>query len=178
MSESSKERAECAEDSDDDCSDSSGAEDDPLETDELRTLDEDIAELQRIADSMDDWKDLAKYSGRTISMASTQRGNEMKIHVMAFAEREDGRGVDFVRLSYKKSVSVRRDLSLPGVPVALRSLLPACIPGSSAKEERWIQLLQQPDIAKFTIALVFRSALANEGIHLQFCDSNLDALGN
>merc|ERR1712183_590843 len=65
---------------------------------------EDVAELERTVERMDDWKDLTRYSGKSVSMATARRGNEMKIHVMAFAEREDGAGVDFMRLSYRKSV--------------------------------------------------------------------------
>merc|ERR1719461_220655 len=67
---------------------------------------EDIGELEQMVDRMEDWKDLTRYAGKSIGMASTRRGNEMQIHVMAFAEREDSTGVDFMRLSYKKSVEV------------------------------------------------------------------------
>mmetsp|Transcript_73172 Transcript_73172/g.193045 ORF Transcript_73172/g.193045 Transcript_73172/m.193045 type:complete len:258 (+) Transcript_73172:3-776(+) len=134
---------------------------------------EDIEELQQIVESMEDWKDLKRYSGKSISMASTQRGNEMKIHVLAFAERDDGGGVDFVRLAYRKSVEVRpgeldvRDRLLQLMPFGKSQT-------STQSQERWQQLLQQPDVAKFTIALVFRNALASDGVHLKFCDQRLD----
>eukprot|EP00933_Yihiella_yeosuensis_P006276 TRINITY_DN110979_c0_g1_i1.p1 TRINITY_DN110979_c0_g1~~TRINITY_DN110979_c0_g1_i1.p1 ORF type:complete len:326 (-),score=65.53 TRINITY_DN110979_c0_g1_i1:64-1041(-) len=150
---------------------------------------EDIAELEQLLERMEDWKDLQRYSGKSISMASTRRGNEMKIYVMAFAEREDGMGVDFMRLHYKKSVEVKN----PCVPVqeeksmgsTLRSLFPFLRSPSqgqaatSAKkqaeiEERWIQLLQRPEVAKFIIALAFKSALENDGITFQFCEASLD----
>jgi len=68
--------------------------------------DDDVKELRWMLQRMDDWKDLSHYCGKNISMASTKRGNEMKIHVMAFSECKDGLSVDFVRLSYRKSVEV------------------------------------------------------------------------
>lgn len=156
-------------------------------TESRDVTDEDIGELEQLVERMDDWKDLSRYSGKSISMASTRLGNEMKIHVMAFAEREDGAGVDFMRLAYKKSVEVR-ERRPPAVEASQRrfglgstlwSIMPffrspAGMP-ESVKEE-WIQLLQRPDVAKFTIALAFRNALQNDGIHLQFCDARLEDL--
>jgi len=155
-------------------------------------LEDDITELEQLIERMDDWKDLSRYSGKSISMASTRRGNEMKIHVVAFAEREDGIGVDFMRLCYRKSVEVRSRpgqarAAAPAVPSALggsisafggslRSLLPF-LPwpqDEDARQEQFIQLLQRPDVAKFTIALAFRNALENDGVHFQFCDARLD----
>jgi len=139
-----------------------------------------------MVERMEDWKDLARYSGESISMASTQCGNEMKIHVLAFAEREDGAGVDFMRLSYNKSVEVRDQCPFitRGHPVSialgyvLRTLSPslrAPSPGvPETTREQWIQLLQRPDVAKFTIALAFRRALENDGIRLQFCEARPD----
>lgn len=144
---------------------------------------EDVAELQQMIDSMDDWKDLARYSGKSISMASTRRGNEMKIHIVTFAERDDGQGVDFMRLSYRKSVEIRpgaasrakqaHALSLGQVA---RSVLPFVPPpeGLPEAEERCVQLLQRPDVAKFTIALAFREALEDDGIHLHFSEAKFD----
>jgi len=151
---------------------------------------DDVCELELLVERMEDWKDLARYSGESITMASTQCGNEMKIHVLAFAEREDGAGVDYMRLSYKKSVEVRDKCPIitRAHPVSLalgytlRAMLPslrASSPGSSAEDqeadrEQWIQLLQRPDVAKFTIALAFRRALENDGIQLRFCEARLD----
>jgi len=150
---------------------------------EQEPLDDDIIELQRMSERMNDWKDLTRYSGKSISMASTRRGNDMKIHVMAFAEREDGMGVDFIRLSYKKSVEVRemsREIqATTGVRSTLRHLLPFFSSDSYDDDDSrqgWIELLQQPDIAKFTIALAFRGALENDGVYLEFCESRLDGL--
>jgi hypothetical protein len=123
-----------------------------------KVKDDDVRELQSIVDRMVDWQDLAKYSGKNISMSSTRQGNEMRIHVMAFAERDDGQGVDFMRLEYKKSVDV-----VTGDAETAKTV-----------ESRWIQLMQQPDIAKFTIALAFRQALETEGIDLEFCDAEVE----
>jgi len=148
---------------------------------------DDIAELEEIVERMEDWKDLSRYSGKSISMASTHRGNEMKIHVLAFAEREDGGGVDFMRLSYKKSVEVRHQSNfLPPVgnrftPLGrtLCNLLPSAFQGSREEiMEQRVRLLQRPDVAKFTIAMAFRNALASDGVHLQICDAPLDSAGN
>lgn len=151
-------------------------------------LEDDISELERMVERMDDWKDLSRYSGKSINMASTRRGNEMKIHIMAFAEKEDGSGVDFMRLSYKKSVEIREGAAkqhvrsaLGPVSQTLRFLLPFAHDDHRAArevEDRWVRLLQQPDIAKFTIALAFRSALAQDGVHLNFCEARLDDLGD
>merc|ERR1712150_23349 len=58
-----------------------------------------VSELESLVDSMQDWKDLTRYSGKSVSMASTVQRNEMKIHVVAFVVREDGRAVDFMRHS-------------------------------------------------------------------------------
>lgn len=154
---------------------------------------EDDSELEKMIENMDDWKDLARYSGKSVSMASTRRGNEMKIHIMAFAERDDGQGVDFTRLWYKKSVEVRRRVpvavsaqvvdgvnSLAGTGRALSQSILSWVPflsspeASPEAEERWIQLLQNPDVAKFAIALAFREALEEDGVRLQFCESRLD----
>jgi len=148
------------------------------------TIEDDVAELEQMVERMEDWKDLTRYSGKSISMASTQRGNEMKIHVMAFAEREDGSGVDFMRLSYKKSVEVlppttpKSKAIFDGSQLArtLYTLLPFLAPKevSSDTWERWAQLMSRPDVAKYTIALAFRRALASDGVHLEICDSKLE----
>eukprot|EP00927_Polykrikos_kofoidii_P025651 TRINITY_DN23004_c0_g1_i1.p1 TRINITY_DN23004_c0_g1~~TRINITY_DN23004_c0_g1_i1.p1 ORF type:complete len:611 (-),score=90.60 TRINITY_DN23004_c0_g1_i1:100-1932(-) len=143
---------------------------------------EDVAELQRMIDSMDDWKDLTRYSGKSIGMASTRRGNEMKIHILAFAEREDGEGVDFMRLSYRKSIEVRpvsaRRVGGDGASLAqvARSLFPFFSPParSPEAEEECARLLQCPDVAKFTIALAFREALEDDGIRLNFSEAKFD----
>lgn len=140
---------------------------------------EDLAELEEMINCMDDWKDLSRYSGKSVSMATTLKGNEMRIHVMAFAEREDGAGVDFMRLSYKKSVEVRsssrKDLA-DTIASALRRALPFLAPaeGSPEAEEQCIRLLQRPDVAKYTIALAFRDALEDDGIRIAFSEARMD----
>merc|ERR1712178_354253 len=151
---------------------------------EQAPLEDDVAELQSLVDRMDDWKDLSRYSGKSISMASTWRGNEMRTHVLAFAEKAGGYDVDFMRLSYKKSIEVRADGAAEGPAVTLASVLPRCSDerlshGSGANaldtsEAQWIELLKQPDIAKFAIALAFRDSLERDGVHLEFCDARLD----
>merc|ERR1739844_367755 len=90
-------------------------------------------------------------------------------------------GVDFMRLSYRKSVEVRGGHKLFAstrknsfsLGQTLRTIFPfARIPdGESINEERLLQLLRQPDLAKFTIAMAYRNALESDGIHLHFCDS-------
>lgn len=142
------------------------------------TADQDVSELVRMIDCMEDWKDLSRYSGKSINMASTQRGNEMKIHVMAFAERKDAddTSVDFMRLSFSKSVEV--PLLRAGNNMVERVL--TFLPGlalAKEREERWISLLGRPDVAKFTIALAFQGALASDGVHLQFCEAKLQKGG-
>lgn len=141
---------------------------------------DDIEELVKLVGRIDDWKDLCRYSGKSISMASTKYGNEMKIHVMAFAERDDGTGVDFMRVSYKKSVEVQRfptyeHSSWSGT---LRMVLPFLRPlphtDVDKAKEHWVQLLQRPDMAKFTIALAFRAALESDGVLLKFCKARFD----
>lgn len=148
---------------------------------------EDIAELEHLVEHMEDWKDLTRYSGKSISMASTRHGHEMRIHVLAFAEQDHGLGVDFMRLSYKKSIEIRQGQEQPrckSLGHALSHLLAweapqedgspgPGLPGGS--RERSAQLLQRPDVAKFAIALAFRKALARDGVHLQFCDSLVDS---
>jgi len=143
----------------------------------------DIEELVQLVSRMDDWKDLCRYSGKSISMASTKYGNEMKIHVMAFAERDDATGVDFMRVSYKKSVEVQRspifDIdSQSGWSSTLRMVLPflwsPTHTDADKAKEQWVQLLQRPDVAKFTIALAFRAALANDGVLLKFCEADFN----
>lgn len=149
-------------------------------------LEDDIVELQGLVERMDDWKDLSRYSGKSISMASTWRGNEMKIHVLAFAEKDDESGVDFVRLLYKKSIEVRRRNCIKGSGPTLASALSGCAnckegaeeDAADASEKHWIELLKQPDVAKFAIALAFRDALERDGVHLEFCDAQLDADGH
>jgi len=146
-------------------------------------LEDDVIELQSLIERMGDWKDLSRYSGKSISMASTWRGNEMKIHVMGFAEKDDGSGVDFMRLSYKKSIEVRKINAAEGSGPSLESVLSSCSDvraradesTTKAVEAHWIGLLKQPDIAKFAIALAFRDALERDGVHLEFCDARLDA---
>ncbi|CAK0790123.1 unnamed protein product [Prorocentrum cordatum] len=136
---------------------------------------QDIRELEHMVERMEDWKDLSRYSGKSISMASTQRGNEMKIHILAFAEREDGLGVDFMWLDYRKSVEVRSEKQRPpgGVLHAVWAALPFLREprgDPEAREKRWVDLLRRPDVAKFAIALAFKS----------FCDGSLreaDAAG-
>lgn len=142
------------------------------EQDIAQSAEGDIAELQQLYESMDDWKDLLHYSGKSISMCSTRKGNEMKIHVVAFSDREDGGGVDFMRLSYKKSVAVRdRAHEALRNAYGVRALMPFMRTTEEVQlEDRWVQLLQQPDVGKFAIALAFKQALANDGVHLQFCD--------
>lgn len=143
---------------------------------------EDISELDQLVSRMEDWKDLSRYVGKSISMGSTQRGNEMKLHIMAFTVRDDGTGVDFLRISYKKSIEVRENahpiITGPG-PWAqlLASILPqveASEEQQQSHEDRWIQLLQRPDVAKFAIALAFRGALESDGVYLQICDAKID----
>merc|ERR1719273_2637571 len=102
-------------------------------------------------------------------MASTRRGNEMQIHVLAFAEREDNTGVDFMRLSYKKSVEVCAPETPPiGTPTLGNSMRHAILPWirhvAEECEDQWIRLLQRPDMAKFTIALAFQKALESDGV--------------
>lgn len=144
---------------------------------------EDIEELVQLVSRMDDWKDLCRYSGKSISMASTKYGNEMKIHVMAFAERDDATGVDFMRVSYKKSVEVQRSPMFDvgnqsGWSSTLRMVLPflwsPTHTDADKAKEQWVQLLQRPDVAKFTIALAFRAALANDGVFLKFCEAGFN----
>lgn len=151
---------------------------------------DDISELEQLVGRMGDWKDLSRYSGRSVSMASTRQGNEMKIHVVAFAEREDGTGVDFMRLAYKKSVEIRETMQPEEVKSlaysmgrslgqSLLSVIPFLRHRGGVTEQmkqRWVELLHRPDVAKFTIALAFRNALENDGIHLQFCEAM--GLGN
>jgi hypothetical protein len=138
---------------------------------------EDIGELEQMVDRMEDWKDLSRYAGKSIGMASTRRGNEMQIHVMAFAEREDSTGVDFMRLSYKKSVEVCANETPPiGTPIGNKvrhAILPWIAHVAEDQDEQWVRLLQRPDMAKFTIALAFRKALESDGIHLKFCEAGL-----
>jgi hypothetical protein len=140
---------------------------------------QDVRELEHMVERMEDWKDLSCYSGKSISMASTQRGNEMKIHVLAFAEREDGLGVDFMWLDYRKSAEVRteRQRAPGGMLRAARAVLPFLRePLGAAAEERerqWVDLLRRPDVAKFAIALAFKNALSSDGVHLEFCDGTL-----
>eukprot|EP00928_Gymnodinium_smaydae_P008926 TRINITY_DN13295_c0_g1_i1.p1 TRINITY_DN13295_c0_g1~~TRINITY_DN13295_c0_g1_i1.p1 ORF type:complete len:250 (-),score=62.57 TRINITY_DN13295_c0_g1_i1:100-849(-) len=135
-------------------------------------------ELEKMTETMEDWKDLSRYSGKSVSMGTTHRGNEMRIHVVAFAEREDGGGIDFVRLSYRKSVEVRRCPGDQRLSLLRRLVLPfsPCSEGDSSAmdDARWVHLLRRPDIAKFTIALAFRDALEEDGLHLRFCESGLD----
>jgi len=45
---------------------------------------------------------------------------------------------------------------------------------SESLKEQWVELLQRPDVAKFTIALAFRNALQTDGIHFQFCEAKLN----
>merc|ERR1740121_2530323 len=112
-------------------------------------------------------------------MASTLRGNDMKIHVFAFAERQDGAGVDFMRLSYTKSAEVcqswlqeesSRNLlleqSLRGANCSSPSRPD---PGEAANY--FGGLLRRPDVARYAIALAFQGALESEGVHLHFCDA-------
>jgi len=145
---------------------------------------DDIEELVQLVERMDDWKDLSRYSGKSISMASTKRGNEMKINVMAFAEREDGGGIDFTRICYKKSVEVDTSVYLDrssnpgarGFQTTLGFVLPLLGMGNPQESsmERSMRLLQRPDVAKFAIALAFRNALANDGVYLKFCEASFD----
>jgi len=135
-----------------------------------------VADLQGLIHSVEDWKDLANYGGRSVSMASTQRGNEMHIHVMAFAERADGRGVEFTRVNYKKVVELRVGANAGGAEDSAH--LKSRHPFLDARElpsearERCLDLLQRPDIAKYTIALAFQEALAEDGIILEFTEAS------
>jgi len=138
----------------------------------------DIRELEHMVERMEDWKDLSRYSGKSISMASTQRGNEMKIHILAFAEREDSLGVDFMWLDYRKSVEVRTEKQRPpgGILHAVWAALPFLREPRGdleEREKRWVDLLRRPDVAKFAIALAFKNALSSDGVHLEFCDGSL-----
>lgn len=148
---------------------------------------DDIAELEQVVERMADWKDLSRYSGKSISMASTCRGNEMKIHVMAFAERDDGTGVDFMRLAYKKSVEVRPNAGVnQGILHQLGQTLRAAAgflapsgdqsedSSDKGRQQKWVELLQQPDVAKFAIALAFKDALEDDGIRLSFSEARFD----
>jgi len=136
---------------------------------------EELSELQTLLESMADWKDLTRFSGKSITMATTLKGNEMKIHVFAFAKREDSNDIDFMRLCYKKSAEVSRARLLdessrnPALAVALHSMMPS--PSSHDEAvDNCLRLLQRPDIAKYVIALAFQGALQSEGVHLHFCD--------
>jgi hypothetical protein len=141
---------------------------------EEHTHREDVRELEQMVERMEDWKDLCRYSGKSISMASTRRGNEMKIHVLAFAEREDGAGVDFMRMDYRKSVEVQKQMgSSGGVIQTLRAILPFVREprmDPDAREKQWVDLLRRPDVAKFAIALAFRNALESDGVVLEIHD--------
>jgi len=145
-------------------------------------IDEDqVQELEQMISSMEDWKDLTHYCGKSVGMASTRRGNVMKLHVVAFAQRDDGLGIDFMRVCYKKSVEVQdrpADESYPllGVHRAIRCILPMVIGPEEAHrkvEEKWLSLLQRPDVAKYAIALAFAGALQLDGVNIQFCDGGL-----
>merc|ERR1719265_2317109 len=143
---------------------------------------EDLTELEHLVDRIADWKDLSLYCGKSISMATTSRGNEMKIFVMAFAEREDGGGIDFMRVSYSKVVEVRPDALLPAgnmkqIGRSLTAVMPFLAPNFSKNEEQdqqWVQLMQRPDIAKFIIALAFKDALEDDGIKMSFSEPRWD----
>jgi len=143
---------------------------------------DDVADLEHMVERMQDWKDLAQFSGKNISMASTQRGNEMKIHVLAFADKEDGSGVDFMRVSYKKTVEVRRRRGSAAAEarcgLSVGRWFARRRPEDDGDFEQWVHLLRRPDVAKFTIALAFREALARDGVYLQICDGPIDNFGD
>jgi len=142
-------------------------------------VEEDVEELEQLLERMEDWKDLKRYAGTSMGMAAAYRGGEMHIRVLAFEEHTDHTGIDFIRLAYRKSVEVRNWLPSPAKRPrsAASGLLSAVLPclmasaGITEKQlEQWAELLQRPDVAKFAIALMFRSALESDGLHLDFCD--------
>jgi len=136
---------------------------------------EEVSELETLLESMADWKDLMRFSGKSITMATTSKGNEMKIHVFAFAQRKDSSDIDFMRLCYKKSAEVCHARLLdacsrnPVLAHALHGMVPASASQAEAVDN-CVRLLQRPDIAKYAIALAFQGALQSEGVHLHFCD--------
>jgi len=141
------------------------------------SIEDGTTDLERLLASMGDWKDVSRFSGRSVSMASTQRGSEMRLHVVAFVERADESGIDFMRISYRKMVEVprradfaaeRRDVSADHSPLSGGQ------PGLICMGDPWghkVQLLRRPDVARFAIALAFREALARDGLHLDICDA-------
>jgi len=144
---------------------------------------EELAELEGLLESMADWKELSRFSGKSVTMTSTSRGSEMKIHVLAFTEREDGGGVDFMRLCYRKSSEVCQDVLLeecrrnPDLEKVLRGIMPTSTPQDVAEVVgHTSKLLERPDIAKYVIAVAFQAALASEGVQLHFCEALLCSL--
>jgi len=149
---------------------------------------EDVAELKAMLECMEDWKDLTRFSGKSMSMASTRRGQYMKIHVVAFAEREDKTGIDFMRLSYRKSVELcrptrtgthRRGTSwsrpLGGLLDTVLGHAGYYKPGERYNEGQWLELIRRPDVAKYVIALAFEKALEADGVRLEFVSPKLNA---
>lgn len=167
------------------CSNSSGSSSDGsngLPDGAMGKPKEDLAELEQMLRRMEVWKDLGQYAGKTIDMACTERGSELRLHVVAFSERQDGTGVDFVRLSYKKSLEVRRrgdpDKRPAGcwLPKPLGDLLPLSCSRLGSAEEHYVHLFRRPDVAKFAIAVTFREALAQDGVHLVLFEPRYDVL--
>lgn len=137
-----------------------------------------VSELEGLVESMEDWKEMTRYSGKSISMASTIQGSDMHIHVLAFGLREDGASIDFVRLSCTKSVEVCQTSLLEEasqnteLEQALRNLLPSSSGGKDVLKEAamaCMRLLQRPDVAKYAISSAFCESLENDGVHLHFC---------
>jgi len=142
-------------------------------------MEDDLVELEMLLERMEDWKDLRRYAGKSIGMAAARCGAEMHLLVLAFEQRADCAGIDFVRLAYRKSVEVRNQQPLlAGRPSSaawalINAMIPCLMAPASITEkqlEQWVELLQRPDVAKFVIALFFRSALASDGVHFEFCD--------
>lgn len=135
---------------------------------------DEFVDIEHMVSRMEDWKDLRRYAGRAISMVPTQRAHEMRIHVTAFAQQADGGDIDFVQVSYRKAVVLRAGAPRPRFGLAeLVPFLDSQVVADTP-EELWEHLAKQPDVAKFAIALVFRKALACDGIHLIFCDRSLN----
>lgn len=122
----------------------------PQEATGVETFEDDIADLEKALERTSDWSELSRYCSTKVRVVPTGRGSILKFHTVAFAMTEDGAGVDFIRLAYRKSVQV-----LPGL-------------GNDRGRKERIRLLQRPDVAKYVIALAFRDAFADDGIRLSF----------
>lgn len=131
-----------------------------------------MREMQQILNSMEDWKDLKRYTGRIVSLTPTSSGGSLKIHTVAFAERVGADGVkviDFVSLFTRKMVKMSGQVGKPRSSFSFFNFF-----GSAGQaenlESRPAQLLKRPDVAKFMIAFYFRRSLASDGVNVFFCD--------